>query len=347
MPSQAEMLFESIFAANDPGAIIRSWSHASPPTFEEEWLDFKVGTAGPPASPRPLEEKFIKETWSKTLSGFGNTGGGVLVWGVDCRKMPSPIDSTNEIDAAGDLRPVPDPLALKSRLLELLLGATDPGVGGVQVREIIAPGGGFVVCHVPEGRAKPYRADLVAGKPYYQRVGQSFEIIPTSLLRSLFYPHASARLAIMVDYQFNKDPSNPMTTYETSVENRGTASAHDVVVHYEIESAWNHFRTPAHFERGRGWEPIKVYPAKGSLVCERPIHPEESRQLYVQTFPMLEGFSESKRVILRFKLFSRDAARMTCQFMHSPFSLDLKSMGSNEAAEVPDWYRDNIAGFTR
>ena len=52
---------------------------------------------------------------------------------------------------------------------------------------------GCVVCLIPEGKNKPYRAKLVDEK-YFMRAPDRMEVIPHSLLRSLFYPTSAPEL---------------------------------------------------------------------------------------------------------------------------------------------------------
>jgi len=77
--SSAHVLFDQIKAGGI--GFLQGTVHSTPPTFEEEWLDFKGAAATPPDK--------IKEIWSKALAGFANTEGGVLVWGIDARKDPT------------------------------------------------------------------------------------------------------------------------------------------------------------------------------------------------------------------------------------------------------------------
>jgi hypothetical protein len=83
-PSLAEELFEKIKGHTDPVAFLKAMADpASPPTFESDYLDFKARP-----EPDPKNAK-LKEIWYEALSGFANSGGGVLVWGIDARKDPA------------------------------------------------------------------------------------------------------------------------------------------------------------------------------------------------------------------------------------------------------------------
>jgi hypothetical protein len=97
--SQALHFFQMIAHAERPAEYLRSLVKSNPPSFESEWLDFKgaaqlTATRQPPEVAGKNAEK-VKEIWSEALSGFANTQGGVLVWGID-----APKDPATGIDAA-------------------------------------------------------------------------------------------------------------------------------------------------------------------------------------------------------------------------------------------------------
>jgi hypothetical protein len=115
--STARQFFDGLVAGSVPAieALVTNAVH------ETEWLDFKSGE----------HLKDTAETWSEAISSFANNQGGVLIWGIDARK-----DKATGIDAASDLKPVPSPANLRSRLLELLRGAAEPPVIGIELTEL-------------------------------------------------------------------------------------------------------------------------------------------------------------------------------------------------------------------
>jgi hypothetical protein len=124
-PSLARQFYDRITTSADPVAAIRGLINPADPTFETDWLDFK----GEHDDPK-YRDASHKATWFEALSEFSNNQGGVLVWGVDARKTKN---GDVEIDAASEVRPVLNPLGLKSRLIELQRGATDPRTANVEI----------------------------------------------------------------------------------------------------------------------------------------------------------------------------------------------------------------------
>jgi hypothetical protein len=177
-------LYQYLSSIPDPAA-------AHHPCFEEEWLDFK-GCPSNSTNASIVDEAGAKKIWSKALSGYANITDGLIIWGIDARKMPP-----RDIDAASGLRPLPDPLLFESKLRDWIRDATNPPVMGVEYLSIPgAKGDGFVVCLVPESQHKPHRAEA-AGKHYYYRAGDDFLVAEPGLLRTLFYPRTRPQLSVV------------------------------------------------------------------------------------------------------------------------------------------------------
>jgi hypothetical protein len=233
--SRAESQFTSIMATEESlrHKIIEAMTTSNPPTFEEEWLDFKSGNEGRPDNPKELTDDAISKTWSTALSGFANTGGGLLIWGIEASKR---LRDGQNVDAASGLRLAPHPAALKSRLMELHHSATDPPIAGVRVEPIPSPaGGGFVVCLIPESTDKPHRAELVKNKPFYIRVGDDFVLAPRSILRTMFYPRNSPRYSVRIKCQGERPHGNlARVALEITITNKGSATAREPFVSVQM-----------------------------------------------------------------------------------------------------------------
>jgi hypothetical protein len=281
--------------------------NSTPPTFEEEWLDFKGAAAIPPDK--------VKEIWSKALAGFANTGGGVLVWGIDARK-----DRTTGVDCASALSLVPDPNALKSRLMELHHQSTDPPVLNVEIESFSDPtasGAGFVVCLIPESPFKPHRAEHLVNKQYYIRAGDDFVSPSPALLRHLFFPHAYSHLWVEVaatvgpllclDKQGLQLPDVAEIDYKVCIHNSGTATAQDVYAVLQTD-IYGRYRI------GNDWIETANPQGKKALLARRPLHPGAVSELFVLTQPVSWSKQPTHRndvspfgnVTLRFLMYAHD-----------------------------------------
>lgn len=247
-PSPARNLFDQIVANASPAMLLQSYISSSPPTFETEYLDFKGC-----AKLQPNEDKKI---WSEALSGFANTGGGLLVWGLDCRPGPDGIDCVS-----GD-SPCPDAEAFASRLRQLHPHSTIPALPGVEVTAVQKNPGtseGYVLAYIPEGRHKPYRAES-KNQNYYIRVGDNFRIPAVEILRSLFHPGSAPSFKAFVACD------NGMVTIR--IENVGVVSAYDTAITIDTnDPTERHADMPEWGQRWRG----NLHVTSTALI---PIHPE-------------------------------------------------------------------------
>lgn len=130
---------------------------------ETEYLEFKGGRIQDDPSA-------VKRFWSQAISGFANTEGGVLIWGIRATRIEHPDDRSRKIDAASELDLVPQPATFVQLLKDVLLEACVEPVQGIELAGVDAGNGdgkGFVVCLIPEGKHKPYRAELDPKRQYY------------------------------------------------------------------------------------------------------------------------------------------------------------------------------------
>ncbi len=91
---------------------------------------------------------------SKALCGFANADGGVLVIGLEAKSGPGKDDP----DLIQQTRPVPDAMAVKSRIENLVGQLVEPGLQGVRlaaVPESPSSSSGFVLVNVPPNRRLP------------------------------------------------------------------------------------------------------------------------------------------------------------------------------------------------
>ena len=114
-------------------------------------------------------DKNDRKVFGKTMSGFANSSGGVIIWGVEaCRQ------NGEELDVACSLPMVKDATLLLNKLNEHTGTLVSPIVEGVIHEPIIAnsEGAGFVKTLIPESLTGPHMSNRE--KVYYKRSGDSF-----------------------------------------------------------------------------------------------------------------------------------------------------------------------------
>lgn len=125
-------------------------------------LDFKL------VKDASLSSTDDKKNLACALSGFANSSGGLIVWGVDARK------NSDGVDCAIALRPIEQVSLLIGRLNSLTGEGVDPSVSQVQHRAIETKAGrGYALTVVPESETGPHMAKLGENR-YYKRNGDGF-----------------------------------------------------------------------------------------------------------------------------------------------------------------------------
>jgi schlafen family protein len=128
---------------------------------EHLYLDFKVAND-------PSLSRDDRRNLAKALSGFANSDGGIIVWGIDCRK-----DDQGR-DVASELKPIPRIATFLTHLNSLTPQLVSPSVKGVQHRVLYdADGRGFAVSFIPSSDSAPHMAKGGEDR-YYKRSGSSF-----------------------------------------------------------------------------------------------------------------------------------------------------------------------------
>jgi hypothetical protein len=189
-------------------------------TNEELFLDFKRSADN--GKGKTLHDKDALHL-SRAISGFGNSEGGVLVWGVDC-------SGSKGADVASSLVPLDDAQRFVGSLLSLVGGRTVPPHSTIEARAIIHPGGpsGFVVCLIPKSDFLPLQA--IPSKDYCIRVGSSFEKTPHTVLEAQFGKAPQVKLSIISKrYGASFPPSGGVAVgFNFSLANTGVRIAREI-----------------------------------------------------------------------------------------------------------------------
>ena len=186
-----------------------------------------------------------RKNLAKAVSGFANSDGGLLVWGVDARPSGSGADVVLR------LMPITNCSVAYSDLQSLTGKAVSPLVAGVEHRMIeLKDGSGFLVTFVPRSDTAPHMACLGEAR-YFKRSGDSFYRMEHFDLEDMFGRRAHPKIEFLLS-PFANMPSR------ASLSRGGQRS---VVVYFVLALA-NAGRGIARFPylRIRTIEPFSVSP---------------------------------------------------------------------------------------
>lgn len=139
-----------------------------------------------------------KRQYAKAISGFANSDGGLLVWGIVASKEGKDPESP---DVARDLKPISSVKTFHADLNAITLNATKPVVDAV--RNLLIPDAsesesGFVVTYVPAGSTPPYRAELDNNNKYYKRAGSNFYPMEPFDIRDVVFRFRYPKISVQV-----------------------------------------------------------------------------------------------------------------------------------------------------
>ena len=185
---------------------------------ENLYLDFKTIN-------RPdISHRDDKKNLAIALSGFANSSGGLIIWGVDARK------NSDGVDCASGLKEIDSLPLFVSRLNQLTGEAVSPLVEGVEHRGISSVGSeGFAASLVPSSDSGPHMAKLGEDR-YYKRSGDSFYRMEHFDLEDMFGRRPRVKLSFRWKFVRGRTlKSSGVTQYRVhvmcSLENMGRASA--------------------------------------------------------------------------------------------------------------------------
>lgn len=144
---------------------------------EDLFLDFKRSAFR--GEGRVLDQA-DRDNLAKAISGFGNSEGGIIIWGVDCSNY------RNEGDIPNTKVPINSPRRFVSWLQGAVSGCTVPPHSGVLYHPILVPDtdSGFVVSYIPKSDHAPLQT--ARSLQFYMRAGSSFSPVPHAVLAGMF-----------------------------------------------------------------------------------------------------------------------------------------------------------------
>lgn len=158
---------------------------------ENLWLDFKRSSDSGSGVKLSTSDR---ENLAKAISGFGNSDGGVVVWGVDCRRDPK-----TGADLPGAKHPISNPERFVSWLENAVSSCVTPPHAGVEHVAVKRQGAsdGFVATLITQSIHAPHQCiQPTTDLRYYMRAGSSFSAVPHAILAGLFGRRPQPRVAV-------------------------------------------------------------------------------------------------------------------------------------------------------
>jgi hypothetical protein len=175
--------------------------------FESEnlWLDFKRSRDDGSGTKLHQDDR---ENLAKAISGFANSDGGLVVWGIECKRDPK---------TGADLPSGRHPLQHPHRFVSWLENATSScvappasGLENIVVPSQNDPNRGFVATLIPSSQLAPHQCiQPPTNLRYYMRTGSSFVPVPHAVLAGLFGKRPQPRLLRLYRGEVSLKPKDP------------------------------------------------------------------------------------------------------------------------------------------
>lgn len=154
---------------------------------EDLHLDFKT------VADARLSSRDDRRSLAVALSGYANSDGGLIVWGVEARP------NADGVDCAAAVREIPQVPLLLTRLNDLTGQSVSPLVDGVEHKAIIVEGAaGVCVSYIPASDSGPHMAKGGEDR-YYKRSGSSFYRMEHFDLEDMFGRRQRPSLSLRID----------------------------------------------------------------------------------------------------------------------------------------------------
>lgn len=183
---------------------------------EDLHLDFKTVS-----DDRRLAREDIRNL-SKAISGFANSAGGIIIWGVEARK------GAEDVDCAQQLVPVRNVARVLGDFQSLTGQATDPAVEGI-LHEMLGESdkGEYIKTFVPPSEFPPHMAIQGGLHDYYKRSGDSFYRMEHHDIADLFGTRRGPKLALCATNRSIESTEGRIERYSVAVglKNHGRGMA--------------------------------------------------------------------------------------------------------------------------
>lgn len=223
--SRARDLYDRLVAEGE--RVIDELIHAR--ESESFYLDFKRSSDNGTGQRLSTPDR---KNLAKAISGFGNSEGGVIVWGVDCSA------SGGQTDVAQAKILLDDAAAFRARLEGIVSVCTVPVHQSVESHAIPSAGTrGFVVTHIPKSARAPHQT--IPDQRYFMRAGSAFAPVPHGVLEGMFgrrpQPHVFPNYVLALPH-IATNRATVSVSCGILVYNEGPGIARDVYVSVSVPS---------------------------------------------------------------------------------------------------------------
>lgn len=213
MKSASRSVFDSVNSINDVLRLIEEGE------AENSFLECK-------SPDQPFLNRELKITLAKAISGFSNTSGGLIIWGVSTtRKSKSGLDVLTQIEYLGSCK------KFSTEILNKIPTLTNPPIKNYEnkiIRLKNTDTRGIILSYIPQVISDPVQSAL--DNHFYYRSGDDFILTPYSMLKRLFASSESPDLSTFVDDNLVKLEQDGFWEIPVTISNNSSAVAENAKI---------------------------------------------------------------------------------------------------------------------
>ena len=163
---------------------------------------------------------------AKYISGFANTGGGVIIWGVATTEKSQP-----NLDVLTQIEPLGSSQSFAKDVDRVAARSTEPTLRLPPSKILHSKRGeskGVVITFIPTSFGDPIRS--IRDKRFYYRNGDKFNEMPYEMLRRMFAGSTSPDLHPVFQKSITVKNSEGIWTIPLTLENHSSVVAKDIEV---------------------------------------------------------------------------------------------------------------------
>lgn len=183
-----------------------------------------------PSTPRITKE--ARAHLSKAISGFSNTAGGVIIWGISTTKQAhSGLDILTQIEPLGNAK------TFEQQVRSLIPTLTTPPIINFHTKVIKQKSSdtkGVIIAQIPKNIGDPVQSNI--DNLFYFRSGDGFTVAPYEMIKRLFSATDSPDLHPVFHTDIVECQEDGAFNIPICIENKSSAIAEHVTVSVLIEN---------------------------------------------------------------------------------------------------------------
>lgn len=174
----------------------------------------------------------LKAQLAEAISGFANTEGGIIIWGISTTKHAhSDLDILSQIEEIGNCNNFMRQIEKNCPIL------TTPSITSIQnkiIKKKKEDSKGIVITYIPKGLGDPIQSNM--DRHFYFRNGDEFSKLPYEVLKRLFAATESPDLYVIFNSQLVVQKENNIWEIPIIITNQSSAVGEHSTIFIEVEN---------------------------------------------------------------------------------------------------------------